>query len=84
MVELGIIKGYNNGTIGAMLGATRAEAVTMLLRAADVPVPEEEEPAEEPTPSPEPTEKPEPTEEPAETPEVSPAPTEAPEDLNIK
>ena len=80
MVELGIIKGYNNGTIGAMLGATRAEAVTMLLRAADVPVPEEEEPAEEPTPSPEPTEKPEPTEEPAETPEVSPAPTEAPEE----
>ena len=71
MVELGVIKGYNNNTIGASRGATRAEAVTMVLRAADVPVPEEE-PAEEPTPSPEPTE----------SPEVTPEPTEEPAEVS--
>ena len=70
MVELGVVKGYNNNTIGASRGATRAEAVTMVLRAADVPVPEE--PAEEPTPSPAPST------EPTESPEVTPAPTEEP------
>ncbi len=73
MVTLGIIKGYNNNTIGATRGATRAEAVTMVLRAADVPVPEEEEP----TPSPEPTESPEITPDP--TAEPTAAPTDAPE-----
>ncbi len=87
MVDLGIIKGYNDGAVGASRGATRAEAVTMLLRAADVPVPEKEEtPAEEPTPSPapsaEPTESPEvtpaPSAEPTESPEVTPAPSAEP------
>lgn len=65
MVDLGIIKGYSNGTIGGTRGATRAEAVTMLLRAADVPVPEEETPAEEETPTDEETPADDPTEEPA-------------------
>ena len=48
MVSMGIIKGYNDSTIGANKGATRAEAVTMLLRAADLPAPEEPEPDPEP------------------------------------
>ena len=53
MVALGVIRGYNDNTIGSGRGATRAEAVTMLLRAADIPAPEHEEepePSEEPTP----------------------------------
>ena len=53
MVSLGVIRGYNDNTIGSGRGATRAEAVTMLLRAADIPAPEHEEepePSEEPTP----------------------------------
>ena len=40
MAALGIVKGYENGTIGAERSATRAEAVTMLLRAADLPEPQ--------------------------------------------
>ena len=52
MVSLGIIKGYETGDVGTGRGATRAEAVTMLLRAADLPEPQK--------PDPEPTETPEP------------------------
>ncbi len=37
MVTLGVIKGFENGTVAAESGATRAQAVTMLLRAADLP-----------------------------------------------
>lgn len=44
MVALGVIKGYETGTVGAERGATRAEAVTMLLRAADIPAPQPEDP----------------------------------------
>lgn len=44
MVTLGVIKGYETGTVGAERGATRAEAVTMLLRAADLPAPQQDEP----------------------------------------
>ena len=44
MAALGVIRGYENGTIGPQKGATRAEAVTMLLRAADLPAPVEPEP----------------------------------------
>ena len=52
MVSLGIIKGYETGHIGADRGATRAEAVTMLLRAADLPAPQQEEPdPDEPDPA---------------------------------
>ena len=54
MAALGIVNGYENGTIGAERSATRAEAVTMLLRAADLPAPAEETPA--PNESPEPRE----------------------------
>ena len=59
MVTLGIIKGYSDGTVGAQKGATRAEAVTMLLRAADLPAPVKPEPTE-PTEPDEPTVTPEP------------------------
>ena len=44
MVSLGVIKGYETGNVGAERGATRAEAVTMLLRAADLPAPQQEDP----------------------------------------
>ena len=44
MVSLGIIKGYETGHVGAERGATRAEAVTMLLRAADIPAPQPVDP----------------------------------------
>ncbi len=40
LVSLGIIHGYENHTIGAARSTTRAEAVAMLLRAADLPAPE--------------------------------------------
>ena len=50
MAALGIVNGYENNTIGAERSTTRAEAVTMLLRAADVPAPE---PAESAKASPE-------------------------------
>lgn len=69
--ELKVVNGYNDGTFGPKRGATRAEAVTMLMRALALPTPE---PTPEPTVTPEPTETPAPTEAPAET----PAPTEAP------
>jgi hypothetical protein len=59
MVSLGIIKGYETGHVGAERGATRAEAVTMLLRAADLPAPEQDDP--EPTETPKPTETAEPS-----------------------
>lgn len=79
MVSLGIIDGYEDNTVGASRGATRAEAVTMLLRAIDIPLPE---PPVEPTASPEPTESPDvtPSPEPTESPDVtaSPEPTESP------
>lgn len=93
MVSLGIVNGYENHTIGAALSATRAEAVTILLRAADLPKPEpvepeptapvEESPAPSaspvPTESPAPTESPVPEETPApEEPSQSPAPEETP------
>lgn len=45
LVSLGLIHGYENGTIGAARSTTRAEAVTMLLRAADLPAPEPDEDA---------------------------------------
>ena len=56
MAALKIVNGYENGTIGASRSATRAEAVTMLLRAADLPesAPAEEPPAPETTPEPQP------------------------------
>ncbi|MBQ3263290.1 MAG: S-layer homology domain-containing protein [Oscillospiraceae bacterium] len=54
MVSLGIVNGYENGTIGAARSATRAEAVTMLLRAADLPAPTPDEEAPVPDESPEP------------------------------
>ncbi len=54
MVSLGIVNGYENGTIGAARSATRAEAVTMLLRAADLPAPTPNEEAPVPDESPEP------------------------------
>ena len=41
---LGIVKGYDDGTIRPQGTATRAEAVTMLLRAIDLPDPEPQEP----------------------------------------
>ena len=44
MVTLGISQGYETGTVGAERGATRAEAVTMLLRAADLPAPQTDDP----------------------------------------
>ena len=50
MAALGIVGGYENNTIGASRSATRAEAVTMLLRAADLPAPEPDAPAETPAP----------------------------------
>ena len=53
MAALGIVNGYENGTIGAERSATRAEAVTMLLRAADLPAPAEETPAPDKSPEPE-------------------------------
>ena len=53
MAALGIVNGYENHTIGAARSTTRAEAVTMLLRAADLPAPEPDEAAGE---SPEPDE----------------------------
>ena len=43
MAALGIVRGYENHTIGAARSTTRAEAVTMLLRAASLPAPEPEE-----------------------------------------
>ena len=53
MAALGIVNGYENGTIGASRSATRAEAVTMLLRAANLPAPAPEEtPAPEESPEP--------------------------------
>ncbi len=85
MVALGIIKGFENHTIGAALSASRAEAVTMLLRAADLPKAEPETP-EPTTPveeSPAPAESPLPEETPApEEPAQSPLPEEttAPEE----
>ena len=64
MAALKIVNGYENGTIGASRSATRAEAVTMLLRAADLPAPAPEEPAPtepaEETPAPETTPEPQP------------------------
>ncbi len=77
--DLKVVNGYGDGTFGPKRGATRAEAVTMLMRAMALPAPE-------PEPTPEPTETPAPTEEPTETPEPSetleptesPAPTEEP------
>ena len=55
MAALGIVNGYENGTIGASRSATRAEAVTMLLRAANLPAPAPEEtPAPEESPEPQP------------------------------
>ncbi len=78
MVKLGIIRGYTDNTIGTDRGATRAEAITMLLRAADIPAPVQ---PTEPTETPEPTESPKPTESPAPTettqPTESPEPTES-------
>ena len=60
MCALGIVRGYPDNTVRPAGGATRAEAVTMLLRLEDamaaMPEPEPEPPAEEPAPevSPEP------------------------------
>ena len=60
MCALGIVRGYPDNTVRPVGGATRAEAVTMLLRLEDamaaMPEPEPEPPAEEPAPetSPEP------------------------------
>ncbi len=59
MVTLGVIKGFENNTVAAESGATRAQAVTMLLRAADLPAPEQDDP--EPTETPEPPETAEPS-----------------------
>lgn len=82
MVALGIINGYEDNMLGAARGATRAEAVTMLLRAADLPAPEPEEPegpaVTEPTAPEEPAEPVEPTTPTEETPE--PAETTPPEE----
>lgn len=74
MVKLGIINGYEDHTIGAARSATRAEAVTILLRAADLPKPEEPEPTAPPEESPAPSESPVPTESPV--PEETAAPEE--------
>ena len=67
MAALKIVNGYTDNTIGPARSATRAEAVTMLLRAADLPAAES---------APEPTESPEAAPEPAETaaPEKTPSP----------
>ena len=77
MVDLKIVRGFEDHTIGAERSASRAEAVTMLLRAADVPAPapEEPEPTEPPVESPEPVTSPEPTESPE--PAASPEPSES-------
>ena len=42
MAELGIVNGYTDGTFGPKLGATRAEAVAMLMRSLALPAPAEE------------------------------------------
>ena len=80
--ELSVVNGYKDGTFGPKRGATRAEAVTMLMRAMALPAPEPEPevtPTPEVTPAPttEPAEEtPAPTEEPAQTPEPTEAPAE--------
>ena len=51
MAALGIVRGYEDSTIGASRSTTRAEAVTMLLRAADLPAPEPDETASPEKPS---------------------------------
>ena len=75
VVALGIVNGYENHTLGTVRSTTRAEAVTMLLRAADVPAPapDDPDPTEPPEESPEPEESavPEETAPPEESPETA-------------
>ena len=81
MAALKIVNGYEDSTIGPMRSATRAEAVTILLRAADLPAPEPDkpDPTEPPEESPAPTESPAPEETPSpEAPAESPLPAETP------
>lgn len=75
LAELGVVNGYGDGTFGPKRGATRAEAVTVLMRAAQW-IPEEPEVTPDPDPTPEPTESPAPVEEVPAPEDESPAPVE--------
>ena len=51
MISLGVIRGYEDNTIGSANGATRAEAVTMLLRTEPPAPTDEPAPIDEPIPT---------------------------------